>query len=123
MVQANPVGELTSAYLKKCGYSTATIDSWTSGTRLLHDIGLCGDDVLDDFKVLHDQFGVDLSGFEFKKYFPSELSTDALLLTLRPFLRAVGLQRLINRVYKRYPEVTLETIESVIKQKKWVAVS
>ena len=121
MAQAKPVGELASAYLKKCGYSDAKIDSWTGETRLLHDIGLSGDNVLDEFKILQDQFGVDLSGFEFKKYFPSELSTEAFLLALRPLLCAVGLQRIVIHICDRYPEVTLEMIESAIRQRKWIA--
>ena len=72
--QGEPVGELTAAYLRKCGYSEDKIGSWTNQTRLLHDIGLCGDDVLDEFKILQDEFDVDLAGFGFEKYFPAEFS-------------------------------------------------
>ena len=121
MAQAKPVGELASVYLKKCGYTDAKIGSWTSETRLLHDIGLSGDDVLDEFKILQDEFGVDLSDFEFNKYFPSELSTDAFLLILRPLLRAVGLQRIVIHIFDKYSEFTLGMIESTIRQKKWAA--
>lgn len=121
MIQNNPVGQLASAYLKKCGYPVEKINSWTSETRLLHDIGLCGDSILDDFKILQDEFDVDLSDFEFKKYFPTELSTESLLLTLRPLLRAVGLQWVVNNIYHKYPEVTLGMIESTIRLRKWVS--
>lgn len=123
MSRAKPVGELTSAYLKRCGYPVVQIGSWTSETRLLQDLGLCGDDVLDDFKILKDEFGVDLSGFELKRYFPSELSMEAFLLAIRPLLRVVGLQSVVARIHKRYPEVTLGMIESVIRQKTWFAAS
>jgi hypothetical protein len=121
MTQAKPVGELTLAYLKRCGYSAAKIDSWTSETRLLHDLGLCGDDILDEFKILQDEFGVDLSEFDFKKYFPSEPSMDAYFITIRRLLRAVGLGKVVNRVCGKYPAVSLGKIESTISQRKWIS--
>lgn len=129
MDQAKPVGELTSEYLKKCGYSAAKIDSWTSNTRLLHDLDLCGDDILDEFKILQDNFGVDLSDFEFKKYFPSELSKDAYLISARRLLHTIGLhkiadylyKRIVDRIYDKYSEVSLGLIEATIRQRKWIS--
>lgn len=121
MDQAKPVGELTSAYLKKCRYPAAKIGSWASETRLLHDLGLCGDDVLDEFKILQDEFGIDLSDFEFKRYFPSEFSMDAYFITIRRLLRAVGLGKIVDRIYDKYREVSLGMIESTIRQRKWVS--
>jgi hypothetical protein len=121
MDQARPVGELTLAYLKRCGYSTTKIDSWTSETRLLHDLGLCGDDLLDEFKILQDEFGVDLSEFEFKKYFPGELSMDAYFITIRQLLRAVGLGKVVDHVCDKYTGISLGMIESAIRQRKWIS--
>lgn len=119
MIYASPVGELTSRYLKRCGYSAAKIDSWTNETRLLHDLGLCGDDILDELRIMQEEFGVDLSDFNFKEYFPNELSTDAYLLTMRRLLCAIGLEKLVKHVYSKYAEVTLGTIELALKQRKW----
>src|SRR5476649_340929 len=81
---------------------------------------LSGDDARDDFKILHDQFGVDLSDFEFKAYFPSELSMDAFFLTFRPLLRMIGLQRIVICICDKYLRVTLGMIESAIRQRKWI---
>ena len=128
MTTTKPVGELTLMYLKRCGYSLSEIESWSSETRLLHDIGLCGDDILDEFKILQDEFGVDLSGFEFAKYFPNELSRDAYLISVRRILSSIGLPTVANYIYKRgvertcskYQEVSLGMIESTIKQRKWI---
>ncbi|MHA6824557.1 hypothetical protein ACQUKI_23880 [Ralstonia pseudosolanacearum] len=116
-------------YLKKCGYSVEKINSWTSETRLLHDLGLCGDDILDEFKVLQDEFGVDLSDFEFKKYFPGELSKDAYVVSTRRLLHAIGLhkiadylyKKIVERVFRKYMEVSLGMIESTLRQKKWIS--
>jgi len=123
-----PVGELTAAYLRKCGYSEEKIGSWTSKTRLLHDIGLCGDDVLDEFKILQDEFDVDLSDFEFEKYFPAEFSKGAYLISARRLLCSIGLNKLADLMYKngvericrQYPEVSFEMIESTLRRRKWV---
>ncbi|MBK7491517.1 MAG: hypothetical protein IPI17_05490 [Nitrosomonas sp.] len=128
MTTTKPVGELTSMYLKRCGYSPSEIESWSSETRLLHDLGLCGDDILDEFKILQDEFGVDLSGFDCAKYFPSELSKDAYLISTHRILSAVGLSKAANYIYKRgveracskYQAVSLGMIESTIRQRKWI---
>lgn len=120
MTQNNPIGPQALGYLKTCGYAATKIDSWSSKTRLLHDIGLCGDSALEDIKILRDEFGVDLTGFEFEKYFPDELSTDAFLLTVLRVPRSFGLRAIRTRVYNKYPEITLEMIESVLNHKKWL---
>jgi len=128
MTTTKPVGELTSMYLKRCGYSPSEIESWSSETRLLHDLGLCGDDILDEFKILQDEFGVDLSGFDFAKYFPSEPSRDAYLISARRILSAIGFPSVANFIYKKrvertcskYQAVSLGMIESTIRQRKWV---
>lgn len=119
MHKTNPVGPLASAYLMKCGYSAETIDAWTSETRLLQDIGLCGDDILDELMIMREEFGVDLSMCDYMKFFPSERSMDALLISIRPLLRAVGLKPVVDRIHAKYPPVTLGMIESVMLQRKW----
>lgn len=115
------LGELTTTYLRRCRYSAAQIEACTSDTRLLHDLGLCGDDVWDEFEILHRDFGVDLSEFKFEDYFPGETSWGALIITARRPLRAIGLGRVVDRVYSRYREVTLSMIEETLRQRKWVS--
>jgi len=123
-----PVGELTSAFLKRIRCSAEQVDSWNSRTRLLHDLNWCGDDILDAFEILHKELGVDLSNFNFEKFFPKESSMDAYYISSSEVLRRIGLKKVanllykkaLNRIYSKYPEVTFEMLEEAIKQRKWV---
>ena len=119
-----PVGERTKEWLNKLGWTDANISSWTNGTRVLHDLKWCGDDILDDFEILHSEFFVDFSGFEFKKYFPAETSKDAATLAECSFLEGIGLKKKarerVESICNKYPEITFGLIEEMIKQKKWI---
>lgn len=119
MTTATTVGDRTVAYLERCGYTAQKINLWTSETRILHDLGLCGDDVSDEFAILNREFGVDLSGLEMAKYFPSEHSVDAFIISLRRPLRAVGLGQLVNRVLGKYSPLTLGMIEAALLHQRW----
>lgn len=121
MTATRSVGNRAVAYLLRCGYTPEKINSWTSETRLLHDLGLCGDDVSDEFAILNGEFGVDLSGLELTKYFPSEHSADAFIITLRRPLRAVGIGQLVDRVFRKYPALTLGMIDAALSHQRWIA--
>ncbi|OAI58779.1 hypothetical protein RSP795_22635 [Ralstonia solanacearum] len=90
---------------------------------------MCGDDILDEFKILQDAFGVNLSGFEFNKYFPSELSKDAYVISTRRLLHTIGLhkiadylyERIVERACSKYAEISLGMIELTLRQKKWIS--
>jgi hypothetical protein len=108
-----PVGHLTARYLARCGYKPEQIKEWSGCTRLLQDIGLTGDNAWDEFTLMHKEFGVDLTHFAMDRYFPSELSSDSLILN---FLWRTPLA---ERVRQKYPEITLEMIERVLTVKAW----
>jgi hypothetical protein len=109
----DPVGALTRAYLTRVGYTTQKIDSWNSRTRLLQDVGITGDNAWDEIQIMHREFGVDLTGFFVDDYFPSELSTAALVLRFLPRSGWAG------RIRQRYPELTLSLVEEILGRKRW----
>jgi RHS repeat-associated protein len=76
------VGPLTTEYLLRAGYSQDQISRFAENTRLFQDMGLWGDNADDDLKVLGHEFGVDMSSFRFKKYFPTEFGANRLLAFL-----------------------------------------
>lgn len=53
-------------------------------SRVFHDLGISGDDALDLFDKLHNEFGTDFSGLQFEEFFPNE--TDAGFYFYLPFL-------------------------------------
>jgi hypothetical protein len=110
----SPVGPLTARYLARCGYKPEQIRKWSGGTRLLQDIGLTGDNAWDEFTIMHKEFGVDLTNLAMDRYFPSELSTEALIL------RNLWRTKMAERIRQKYPEITLEMIENALAAKAWV---
>ncbi|MFC4158998.1 hypothetical protein [Chitinimonas lacunae] len=114
MTLEKPVGALARAYLKALGYDDSIIETWTEGTRLLHDLGICGDSIVEDLEVLHRKFGVDLTSFNVWAHFPSELSMDALLALLLPIERYLRGAAIVRRFDKIYPPVSLRMIEDAI---------
>src|SRR5271155_5346168 len=108
----DPIGPLTREYLRRVGYTPRKISSWCGQTRLLQDIGLSGDNAWDEFKVMHRDFSVDLTGFHFDYYFPSEFSHEPLVLT---FLPRTGWA---NGIKRKYPEITLGMIEEILARKR-----
>jgi hypothetical protein len=124
-----PVGLSASQFLKECGYSMQEIGAWSSRTQLLHDMRLCGDDAIEHFQILHKNFGVDLSNFNFDKYFPSETSDAAATMADFDLLQLFKLSKIAKLFYRkrldrqvdaRYPAITLEMIDSSIRAKAWI---
>jgi len=107
------VGPLTKHFFKKCGYKDAQITSWSAQTRLLQDIGLAGDSAWEEFTTMHREFGVDLTGFEVGRYFPPEVSHDTFILRLFAWTKCG------RRVKEKYPPITLEMVEEVLRNKRW----
>jgi hypothetical protein len=106
------------SYLRELGYSERRIASMSMNTRLFHDLGIYGDSAIEDTQLLLEKFGVDLSGFDFAKYFPPEFEGrnkfEAFLITCVPFLTMVLRKR---RVY--FP-LTLDMIDRSIRAKRWI---
>lgn len=104
-------------YLKRCGLPERKLARCNSSTRMYHDLGLYGDIAEAYLGVLADHYGVDLSGFEFEKFFPPEFAgTNMLtrtLLWLIPFAGSVARRR------DNYSPLTLEMIDRAIRAKRW----
>lgn len=105
------------AYLKHCGLSESKIARCTGSTRLYHDLGLYGDIAEAYIGVLIDDYHVDMSGFEFEKFFPLEFAGKNLItrtfLWLAPFAGNAVRQR------GEYSPLTLEMIDRAIHTKRW----
>lgn len=109
------LGENTFKLLSAIGYSAEEINLWSSETRLLHDMGWCGDDIFDAARVFEREFGRSIKCRNVSIYFPSELSRDAWLVSIRPFLKWIGLEAVVLRAIAKYPEITLAQLEEIIK--------
>ena len=68
----NGFSERLRLYLHEMGRSRRFQEKLTLDTRLFHDLHIYGDDALSEMLYLEAEFEVDMSGFEFKTYFPGE---------------------------------------------------
>lgn len=95
----------------QCLSSNNALSKCNSKTRLYHDLKIYGDDAWIIVNALHDKWGVDLSEFEFKTYFPDEVD---ILWIIRPLFEFI-----FPSCVKRYYPITLGDIRLFIKEKKW----
>lgn len=104
-------------YLRYCGVSERKLARYDGATRMYHDMGLYGDVAEAYMEALAERYNIDMSGFEFKRYFPPEFvgknTFSRTLLWLMPFAGAVARQR------REYEPLTLEMIERVLRAKRW----
>lgn len=107
------LGLKTVEFLRACGYLDTFIERRKPTDRLVQDLGIDGDNLMDDLKVLQERFKVDMKDFRFELYSPTELSKDAFFFGLLPrWLATKGRQA-------KYRPITLELIERSIAQKRW----
>lgn len=103
-------------YLERCGLPKRKLVRCNRNTRMYHDLGLYGDIAEAYLGVLVDHYGVDLSGFEFEKFFPPEFAgkntLTRTLLWLIPFAGSVARRR------DNYLPLTLEMIDRAIRSKR-----
>jgi hypothetical protein len=88
----------------------STLDTW-----LVQDLRRDGDDFLDAMESLHTEFGVDMSGFDYRLYCHSEAELLFPLATIR-FLRRV----IWGHEDRKYVPVTLGMIKQAIDAKQWL---
>jgi hypothetical protein len=104
-------------YLKRCGLSERTIARCNGSTRMYHDLGLYGDIAEAYLGVLANSYHVDMSGFEFEKFFPLEFAgrnkLSRALLWIVPFAGMVARRR------GEYFPLTLDMIARTIRAKWW----
>lgn len=103
-------------YLKRCGLSKRKIAQCRSNTRMYHDLGLYGDIAEAYMDVLTDHYRVDLSTFEFNKFFPPEFAGTntflGALLSIVPFAGCIARQR------GEYVPLTLGMVENMMRTKQ-----
>ncbi len=84
---------------------------------MYHDLGLYGDIAEADMEVLADHYLVDLSGFEFERFFPPEFAGKSPLT--RALLWMVPFAEKATRKDYEYLPLTLEMIERAMRTKQW----
>lgn len=104
-------------YLKRCGLPESKIAQCSGSTRMYHDLGLYGDIAEAYMEVLAEHYRVDLSGFEFDKFFPHEFAgknvLTRVLLWITPFASNAARQR------GEWLPLTLERLDRAIRSKRW----
>jgi hypothetical protein len=100
------------AFLVRCGFKAEEIAGMTLETRLLHDLGLDGDNFFDTVATLQHEFGVDLSGLKWSRYAPTEGEK------LFPLSVIKSIRNLVGRP-QEYDPLTLGMIAEALRQKKW----
>jgi len=107
-------------YLKLCGLAERRLAQCSGSTRMYHDLGLYGDIAEAYMEALVDHYHVDLSGFEFEKFFPAEFVGKNVLtrtlLWLVPFAGSATRQRV------EYLPLTLKMIDRLMRTKHWRSV-
>jgi len=98
--------------LRAFGLSERTIQSATLETRVLQDLGFDGDSFDEFMDLLSDQFGCDMSGFQFERYCHSEGELLFPFSTLRWVRRRFGHNENLE-------PVTLGMLAEVLRQKRW----
>jgi hypothetical protein len=82
------------------------------GTRLREDLGLDGDDVDEFLEGLADRFGVDLTGFDFYRYFREE---PHLLWLFTQWWHAR------RRGQWQTQPITVADVVRTVREKRWIA--
>lgn len=103
--------------LKHCGLSDREIAQCNPSTCLYHDLGLYGDMAEAFLDMLVEQYQVNLTGFEFERYFPPEFigksALARILFWIVPFAAYAARRR------SRWSPLTLDMIERLILSKRW----
>ncbi len=73
----------------------------TTEARLLHDLYVYGDDAVDFLNYLQQEFGVDISRFDFQRYFPTEGGFNFIIYFKK-------------KLEQRYKPLTIQTILDAI---------
>lgn len=104
-------------YLKDCGLTESKIANCHMQTQLCHDLGIYGEAAEDFLEILRKQYQVDLSNFEFTKYFPEEYPYDTfaerIVFNFLPFGRWFASRKVTWR------PLTLAMVDAAIRAKKW----
>ena len=115
----SPIRPGDAAYLRALGHSERQIDRMSINTRMYHDLGVYGDSAIEDMQVLAEKFGVNLSNFDFDRYFPPQFEGrnrfEMVLINSLPFVSKIVRDR------REYLPVTLAMIDQSLREKTWPA--
>jgi tetratricopeptide (TPR) repeat protein len=82
-------------------------------------VGVYGDSAIEDMQVLAEKFGVNLSNFDFDRYFPPQFEGrnrfEMVLINSLPFVSKIVRDR------REYLPVTLAMIDQSLREKTWPA--
>ncbi|PRG39075.1 hypothetical protein C6T68_09900 [Burkholderia multivorans] len=117
MLMKNDLSPELREYLKQCGFSKRVITKCTLDTRLYHDLEVYGDVAEGCITVLCEQYHVDISGFEFDKYFPPEFVGENPFI--RTLLWAVPFLGWTVRRRGKYSALTMRMIDNAIRTGRW----
>lgn len=106
-------------YLKELGYSEQEMTGMTMNTRLFHDLGLYGDTAEEEIWLLQKKFDVDLSDFNFARYFPPEFEGKNKLEAFILYIAGSRGARL-TKSRERCEPLTLGMINHAILAKRWI---
>ncbi|EAA9518811.1 DUF1493 family protein [Salmonella enterica] len=129
---SRPLGSVITFFLEKARFSEKEMAFLTYDTRLFHDLHLFGDTAEDVLEILQREFNVDMSPFQFNKYFPAEFSKDVKYIdklnTLLFFKLDIlaskyftSIKKKVDEIYGNYHPLTLGMIEMSIMEKKWAS--
>ena len=104
-------------YLRRCGFSSREIAKWDLHMRVYHDLGWYGDIAEGCMDELVDHDHVDMSGFEFDRFFPPEFLADDFASVLWYGFVPFAAERERNR--RVYEPLTLKMIESAFRTGRW----
>ena len=102
-------------YLNKLGFDEKKVGSFSYETKFFHDLGFMGD-TAEECMVMLEDIGVDMSGFNFRTYFPPEFH-DNFILNLLPIPERLLIKK------EKYKPLTLAMLEKVLDAKKWSILS
>jgi hypothetical protein len=106
-------------YLRAFGISENEIEKCTLDTQLVFDLGLIsGTTFLDIMHLLHSDFGVDISEFDWTRHSPPEFHRDTFLFDDRKFWNWIW-PGSVEKRFAKYEPVTLRMIEQALVTKKW----
>ncbi len=111
--------EEASKFLQRFGIPAKRLAQCDGATRIFHDLGIYGDDAIEFIEELAKVYEVDLTDFEFDRYFPPEFhgrtTLEAALLSLIPFGHDIARRR------TRYLPLTVFMLDRVIRARSWGA--
>ncbi|GHT99893.1 hypothetical protein FACS1894154_07900 [Betaproteobacteria bacterium] len=104
-------------YIKLCGLNESKIDKFGVHVRMYHDLGVYGNAALSCLEILKSRFQVDLSDFQFDRFFPRECVKSRMLAHV---LRIPLVGALVKvRLRDKYLPLSLDMIDDAIRERRW----